>query len=57
MARQRLFGPEHYGSRRNIEGVQEDGGSFNVREGNHALNLASTPWLALTTGSVRHADR
>ena len=25
-----------------IEAVQEDGGAYNVREGNHALNLAST---------------
>ncbi len=39
-----------------IESVQVDGGAFNVREGNHALNLATTyalrshldPFLALT---------
>jgi hypothetical protein len=40
-----------------IESVQVDGGAFNVREGNHALNLASTyglrsqldPFLTLTS--------
>ncbi len=40
-----------------IESVQVDGGAFNVREGNHALNLAAIyglrshlePFLALTT--------
>jgi hypothetical protein len=40
-----------------IESVQIDGGAYNVREGNHALNLAATygprthfePFLALTT--------
>lgn len=39
-----------------VEGVQVDGGAFNVREGNHALNLATTyalrshlsPFLTLT---------
>jgi hypothetical protein len=40
-----------------IESVQVDGGAFNVREGNHALNLATTyglrsylnPFITLTT--------
>ena len=46
-----------------IESVQVDGGAFNVREGNHALNLAATyglrskldPFLSLT-GDYRDVD-
>ena len=40
-----------------IESVQVDGGAFNVREGNHALNLATTYSAALASRSLPHPDR
>ena len=40
-----------------IESVQVDGGAFNVREGNHALNLATDLCAAPASRSVLHADR
>ena len=32
-----------------LESVQVDGGAFNVREGNHAVNVAADVWVANAT--------
>ena len=39
-----------------IESVEVDGGAFNVREGNHALNLGDHLCPALASRSVLHLD-